>query len=72
MSRFIYNGPESRCTLGERELHCGDCFEIRDEAGQWHHTRIEHTLSLDCRWYLIGVPHPRAMAWDGCEAREYP
>jgi len=68
---FHHHGPASRCTLGDRELHCGDCFQIVSTP--------HPTLVIDTRielgragWYLVGLTPSHADAWDGCEAREYP
>lgn len=64
---FVYrNGPTNRCSVGDYELHCGDCFQIKD--GQtWRDVRIE--LSHD--WYLIGVSPAAAGSWHGTDARRY-
>ena len=47
---FRYYGRAHRCTIGERELHCGDCFEL-EVRGKWIDVRIE--FSDD--WYFIGL-----------------
>lgn len=68
MSTFCYHpGPSERCNIGGRELHCGDCFQIRN-GDKAHDVRIE--LSQD--WYLIGVSPSGAKRWDGCNANFYP
>ncbi len=51
---FTYNPASGRWAIGERELHCGDCFQLW--TGQkWEDTRIE--MSRD-HWYLVGLPDP--------------
>lgn len=47
--------PETqRYLLGDRELHCGDCFQLkvsgRNDTCVWLDVRIEHS---DGRFYLI-------------------
>jgi hypothetical protein len=51
-----YEPCSGRWVIGQREIHCGDCFMVlaRGEAGeQWLHVRAE--LDQD-GWYLVGLP----------------
>lgn len=61
---FTYRSEWERCSIGERELHCGDTFEMQMLDGSWQNTRIE--LAED--WYLIGLPG-WAADYDGRQAR---
>lgn len=46
-----FNGHTKRWEIGERELHCGDCFKLYPERlGNPIEVRIEH---CDAGWYLI-------------------
>jgi hypothetical protein len=47
-------GYGGRLAIGEHDLHCGDCFQIRTAEDCWHEVRIEHSKD---GWYLIGLPH---------------
>lgn len=67
MKTFHYNGESARCTVGERELHCGDCFKLIN-GKTTHDVRIEHGGG---GWYLVGVSPNRAEYWDGTAAEEY-
>ncbi len=62
---FNYGGPDARCRIGARELHCGDCFQLSVNGGQWKDVRIE--FSQD--WYLIGVTPSAALNWQDTIAR---
>ena len=71
------NGSQMR-EYGERwgfdgwELHCGDCFQVREGMhGPWYDVRIEHGSRVG--WYLVGLPlslTPRQL-WN-FRARRYP
>jgi hypothetical protein len=62
-----FHGQSGRYRLQGKELHCGDCFQIRI-GDVWHDVRIE--MSGD-RWYLHGVPAGRSTEPDAYEARLY-
>lgn len=62
---FHYNPESTRYAIGERDLHCGDCFELR-RGDAWMPVRIEHSQE---DWYLIGITPSPAERWDGVEAR---
>jgi hypothetical protein len=64
---FLYNGPRARCTIGERELHCGDCFKIVD-GPDVRHVRIEHNGD----WIIVGVGIAEASYWHRHTVEEYP
>lgn len=72
--RFDFNS--GRYAVGERELHCGDCFQMEVD-GKWLDVRIEHTNQVKpphSGWYLIGTPRPSANWADlleGLPARMY-
>jgi hypothetical protein len=53
-----FNSNSKRWQFHDRELHCGDGFQI-SIGGQWVETRIEHSSSIDHSygWYL--VTHPK-------------
>lgn len=70
MKRFRFHGSNARCTLGERELHCGDCFQLIED-GKTFNVRLEHSNTVDGCWLLIGVSPTAANRWDGTEAKEY-
>lgn len=38
----------------DRELHCGDCFELKVN-GEWKEVRIEHSSGVQGGWYLKGL-----------------
>lgn len=68
MSAFCYHpGPSHRCTIDDRELHCGDCFQIRNGE-----RKIDVRIELGQDWVLIGATPNRAEYWDGNEANFYP
>ena len=69
MKRFFcwFDGESGRYVLQGKELHCGDCFQIRI-GDAWHDVRIE--MSSD-RWYLYGVPAGHTTEPDAYEARLY-
>jgi len=56
-----------RYVLQEKELHCGDCFQVQI-ADQWHDVRIEHGGG---GWFLVGVPAGHSTAPASFEARLY-
>jgi hypothetical protein len=62
---FTYRQPpDFRCRIGDYDLHCGDCFQLRTE-GKWHQVRIE--MADD--WWLVGINPSDASHWDGVEVR---
>lgn len=66
MSAFLYFGPDNRCEIGGRDLHCGDCFQIKDEDGNWLDVRIERHRD----WVLVfKVTTAPAQGWSGADAR---
>jgi hypothetical protein len=74
--QFQYDGISRRMIMGahderEYEFHCGDCFEIQIE-GKWYPVRIEHSMSVNGGWYLIGLPphfQNSALGYQGNQAR---
>lgn len=62
---FHYNPESTRYAIGERDLHCGDCFELR-RGDAWVPVSIE--LSQE-DWYLTGIAPAQADRWEGVEAR---
>ena len=48
-----FNPVSGRWVLDRRELHRGDCFQVRSN-GKWINVRIE--LAGASAWYLIGFP----------------
>jgi hypothetical protein len=59
-------GFGGRLTIGDHELHCGECFRLR-RWGEWFDVRIEHT---EGKWRLIGLPsylRGAAEKYIGCE-----
>ena len=65
---FRFDGRSGRWTIGEHELHCGDCFQLQ-AAGKWHDVRIELTGADG--WYLVGLHNDWAMNYNGYPARRY-
>jgi hypothetical protein len=77
-----YGGSRSFCWLDSstgrfvlqgKELHCGDCFQVRKNNypapdGPWLDVRIEMSGQ---RWYLYGVPAGHSTEPDAYEARLY-
>jgi hypothetical protein len=63
---LAYSADSFRWVIGKRELHCGDCFEIRIR-GIWLGVRIEMRNS---RWYLVGAPLD-LIDLEGCAVRFY-
>ena len=64
--RITYNHVIKRYCIGDRELHCGSCFEIlvHDpylDCDRWKSVRIEMTHSEDYPnhdgWYLVYDPY---------------
>lgn len=64
--RITYNHANGRYCIGDRELHCGNCFEIlvHDpclDCDRWKSVRIEATYGKDYPnregWYLIEDPY---------------
>jgi len=62
--RLRFNRDTQRYEIGEWELHCGNCFQIKF-GSDWLDTRIEMSSG---QWYLVGVNVPRLQ---GVEARSY-
>lgn len=56
-----------RFTIGDYELHCGDCFQIRYN-GDWRDVRIEHCGK---GWYLVGLDPSDCWSHEGAEVRRY-
>jgi len=54
-----------------RELHCGDCFQVKDpHTNTWLDVRIELSGG---EWYLVGLPAAlRNRSLLELEARSYP
>jgi hypothetical protein len=46
-----FDERSQRMAIGDKELHCGDCFHIKNR-GRWHSVRIEHSSHVG--WYLCG------------------
>lgn len=68
-----FDSASGRYVLQGRELHCGDCFQVRfiqpdGTDGPWFDVRIEMTGR---RWYLIGLPPGKSSQPDAYEARLY-
>ncbi|MDE2100718.1 MAG: DUF5348 domain-containing protein [Patescibacteria group bacterium] len=69
-----FDDLSGRFVLQGKELHCGDCFQIKIGPA-WHDVRIEHGGSSPNpigKWYLVGVPDGYYTAPDAFEARLYP
>lgn len=49
MNRIEFDPTSGRCRIGERQLHCGDCFQLNAD-GHWIDVRIEHNSA---GWYLV-------------------
>lgn len=65
---FIYRpGPSERCSIGDRDLHCGDCFQLKMPAGV-----IDVRIELSDDWVLVGASPSDAYRYDGVSARFYP
>lgn len=65
-----YDEGSHRFVLQGKELHCGDCFQVR--IGEtWHDVRIEMSGPWDKigSWYLVGVPGGHRTHPDAYEAR---
>jgi len=62
--KFKYNGQQARCTLGDWELHCGDCFKLTVD-GKTVDTRLESSDD----WWLVGLGN--ASLYDGFEGSKY-
>jgi len=53
MDRLWFNHSADRWAIGQRDLHCGDCFQIHNrETGAWADTRIEMSRK---QWYLVDL-----------------
>lgn len=50
ISTLSYNKEIDRFCIGTRDLHCGDCFEVKN-GEEWEAVRIEYSD----HWYLIGT-----------------
>ena len=75
MNRFYcwFDSSIGRYVLQGKELHCGDCFQVRDNNyftpdGPWLDVRIEMSGG---KWYLVGVPTGCTTEPDYYEARLY-
>lgn len=68
MKRFWFNSNSGRMCIGDEELHCGKCFQIRLLDG-WHSTRIEHCSERG--WIILFPPSfwRAAVNFNGYEAR---
>jgi hypothetical protein len=67
MKTLEYNRESKRMRIGERDLHCGDCFQLQ-VGREWKDVRIEHATA----WYLVGIQENNwAMEHEGSEARFY-
>lgn len=70
--RLWYDESDQRFHLGERDLHCGDCFQALIKCVWWD-VRIEHSYALrtgvNHGWYLVGVTGVYAI--EGLLARFY-
>jgi len=66
----LFDRTSGRWVIDGRDIHCGDCFQVRRDDGPWHDVRAEH--SNYCGWYLIGLP-PKSDTgnFDLYEARWY-
>ena len=49
--RLDFDRASGRFMMGDRELHCGDCLQVKVHD-VWIHTRIEHSSD---GWYLHGA-----------------
>ena len=59
--KLTFNHATNRWQIGERELHCGDCFKLHDDEGKLPaiQVRIEHGSREG--WYLLtpyGITKP--------------
>lgn len=62
---------DSRWVLCGRELHCGDCFQVRRDNGPWFDVRIEPLPRKG--FYLVGLhPTMNNTDLDLYEGRFYP
>jgi hypothetical protein len=52
-TKLVFDHDSGRYLIGERELHCGDTFQIRRGEACWMDVRIEHSSR---GWYLVGLP----------------
>ena len=65
LPNYLRFDPESgRYALAGRDLHCGDCFQVRF-GKRWENVRIEFTNQ---GWYLVGLPYDD-IPLEGLEAR---
>jgi hypothetical protein len=79
MKRFFcwLDRESGRYVLQGKELHCGDCFQVRVNSvngvigadGPWLDVRIEMSGR---KWYIYGVPAGHSTEPDAYEARLYP
>ena len=51
ISTLSYNREIDRYCIGTQDLHCGDCFEVKN-GEKWESVRIEYGAK---GWYLIGT-----------------
>lgn len=52
-STLSYNKEIDRYVIGTRQLHCGDCFQVKIENDVWKDVRIEKGTKKG--WYLVGI-----------------
>jgi hypothetical protein len=65
-----FDQDSGRWVIAGREVHCGDCFQVRREYGPWLDVRAE--MSGADGWYLHSLPlNMNARDWDLYEARWY-
>lgn len=71
-----FDSNSGRYVLQGKELHCGDCFQIRISGNPdvpssctWLDVRIEMSGR---QWYLWGVPKGHTTEPDAYQARLYP
>ena len=65
MPHLWYDHTADRWAIAERELHCGDCFQVHN-GGAWLNTRIEHSAA---GWYLVDLNPSDPWAYEGRPAR---
>ncbi len=58
--QLTFNNDTRRWQIGERELHCGDCFKLHDDEGKLPAINVRIEYGRD-DWYLItpyGITKP--------------